>query len=99
MATDPIAIAGTNAYWTWPGMTNPIPTWTNWPPPHFQAFTNWGPKNALFTVRRFGDVSSNLTVNYNISGSASNGVDYATLTNFVTVPAGEAYALIPRCAD
>ena len=95
IATDPIAIAGTNTYRVWPGMTNAIPAWTNWPPPYFQLFTNWGPKNALFTVRRFGDVSSNLTVNYKIGGTASNGVDYATLTNFVTVPAGEAYALIP----
>jgi hypothetical protein len=95
VATDPIAIAGTNAYWIWPGMTNAIPAWTNWPPPHWQSFTNWGPKNALFTVRRFGDASDDLTVNYNLGGTASNGVDYATLTNSVTIPAGEAYALIP----
>ncbi len=95
VATDPIAIAGTNSYWIWRGMTNPIPAWTNWPPPRWQLFTNWGPKNALFTVRRFGDASADLTVNYNIGGTASNGVDYATLTNLVTIPAGEAYALIP----
>jgi len=95
VATDPIAIAGTNACWVWPGMTNAIPAWTNWPPPRWQNFTNWGPKNALFTVRRFGDVSTDLTVNYNIGGTATNGVDYATLTNFVIIPAGEACALIP----
>ncbi len=95
VATDPIAIAGTNAYWVWPGETNTIPAWTNWPPAHWQNFTNWGPKDALFTVRRFGNAGADLTVNYNIGGTASNGVDYATLTNFVTIPAGEAYALIP----
>jgi hypothetical protein len=95
VATDPIAIAGTNSYWIWPGLTNAIPAWTNWPPSHWGYFTNWGPKNALFTVRRFGDASAGLTVNYDISGTASNGVDYATLTNYVTIPAGEAYGLIP----
>ncbi|HEY1717621.1 MAG TPA: hypothetical protein VGH42_04905 [Verrucomicrobiae bacterium] len=95
VATDPIAIAGTNSSWIWAGMTNAIPAWANWPPPYFQSFTNWGPKNAIFTVRRFGDAGADLTVNYNIGGTAGNGVDYATLTNSVTIPAGEAYALIP----
>ena len=94
VATDPIAIAGTNAY-VWRGVTNATPSWTNWSSATFQWFTNWGPKNALFTVRRFGDVSSNLNVNYSIGGTASNGVDYAALPGFVTVPAGSAYALIP----
>ncbi len=95
VASDPVAIAGTNAYWFWPGITNAIPAWTNWPPANWGYITNWGPKNALFTVRRFGDASADLTVNYSIGGTASNGVDYATLTNFVTIPAGEACALIP----
>jgi hypothetical protein len=93
-ATDPIAIAGTNS-WTWPGMTNGTPTWANWPPASWQSFTNWGPKDALFTVRRFGDASNPITVNYNIGGTASNGVDYVELPGYVTVPAGEACALIP----
>jgi hypothetical protein len=94
VATDPIAIAGTNAY-VWPGITNGLPTWTNWPPPHWGYTTNWGPKDALFTVRRFGDASSSLTVNYSVGGTASNGVDYVALPGSVTVPAGGGYALIP----
>ena len=94
VATDPIAIAGTNAC-VWTGMTNATPAWTNWPPPIWQSFTNWGPKNALFTVRRFGDASDAITVNYNIGGTASNGLDYATLPGTVTIPAGGAFALIP----
>lgn len=94
VATDPIAIAGTNSC-VWLGMTNATPAWTNWPPPIWQSFTNWGPKDALFTVRRFGDASDAITVNYNISGTASNGVDYAALPGYVTIPAGGAYALIP----
>ena len=93
-AIDPIAIAGTNAY-VWRGVTNATPTWTNWSGAAFQWFTNWGPKNAIFAVKRFGDASSDLTVNYSIGGTASNGVDYAALPGFVTVPAGSAYALIP----
>lgn len=94
VATDPIAIAGTNAF-VWPGITNGTPTWSNWPPPQWGFTTNWGPRNALFTVRRFGDASSDLTLNYAIGGTASNGVDYAALPGSITVPAGAAYAIIP----
>jgi hypothetical protein len=94
VATDPIAIVGTNS-WIWPGQTNPTPAWTNWPPPIAASCTNWGPKNALFTVRRFNDDSSAVTVNYSIGGTASNGVDYAMLPGYVTMVAGEAHVLIP----
>lgn len=76
-------------------MTNAAPSWTNWPPPRWGYYTNWGPKTALFTVRRFGDASAALTVNYNIGGTASNGVDYAALPGEVAISAGSAYALIP----
>jgi len=93
-AIDPVAIAGTNAY-VWRGETNATPTWTNWSGAAFQWFTNWGPKNAIFALKRLGDASSDLTVNYSIGGTASNGVDYAALPGFVTIPAGSAYALIP----
>ncbi len=93
-AIDPVAIAGTNAY-VWRGVTNATPTWTNWSGAAFQWFTNWGPKNAIFAVKRFGNANSDLTVDYSIGGTASIGVDYAALPGFVTVPAGSAYALIP----
>jgi hypothetical protein len=79
VATDPIAVAGTNMSWVWPGMTNAVPAWTNWPPPHWGYFTNWGPKPAEFTVRRFGDVSSALTVNYNIGASLTFCGEHLTL--------------------
>jgi len=94
VATDPIAIVGTNS-WIWPGQTNPIPAWTNWPPPISVPATNWGPKDALFPVRRLGSVTSALTVTYGVSGTASNGVDYAMLPGSVTIPSGEMYGLIP----
>ena len=42
-----------------------------------------------------GLFTSDLTVNYRIGGTASNGVDYVALPGFVNIPAGGAYALIP----
>jgi hypothetical protein len=93
-ATDPVAIAGTNA-WVWRGLTNDLPAWTNWTTTPLQWCTNWGPKNALFTVKRIGDVSSALTVNYSLGGTASNGVDYAALPGYATIPAGASDTLIP----
>jgi hypothetical protein len=97
VASDPVAIAGTNACWTWPGMTNATPAWTNWPPNPSQwgTFTNWGPKNGMFTVRRFGNAVNNLTVNYSVSGTAVSNVDYVGLPGSVTIPAGKAYVMIP----
>jgi hypothetical protein len=91
IATDPIAIEGTNC-WVWRGVTNGTPTWTNrllW-----GLITNCGPKNATFAVRRFGDCSSDLTVHYTTSGNATNGIQYVALPGSVTIPAGQAYTLI-----
>lgn len=95
LATDPIAIEGTNC-WPWIGLTNPLPTWSNWVSSTggFRFFTNCGPKNAAFTVHRFGATNDPVTVNYTIGGTASNGVDYVGLPGSVTVPAGERSAQI-----
>ncbi len=95
VATDPLAIEGTNC-WVWPGVTNAIPTWSNWPvaASACRFFTNCGPKDASFTVRRFGDTNDALTVTYAIGGTATNGVDYITLPGVVTIPAGERAAMI-----
>ena len=95
VATDPIAVMSTNVPCIWPGITNATPAWTNWPPAHWQYFTNWGPKNGLFTVRRMGNAAAAINVNYAIGGTASNGVNYAQLPGFVTIPAGAGYGLIP----
>ena len=43
-----------------------------------------------FTITRTGPTSNPLTVNYSISGSATNGVDYQTIGTSVTIPAGSA---------
>jgi hypothetical protein len=45
-------------------------------------------------VRRLGDTNSDLAVTYDIGGTATNGVDYVTLSNAVTIPAGSCVALI-----
>jgi hypothetical protein len=93
VASDPVAIEGTND-WVWPGETNATPTWAAWPAAACRFFTNCGPKTATFTVRRFGDTNSDLTLPYDIGGTASNGVDYTALPGSVTIPAGERRALI-----
>jgi hypothetical protein len=91
--TDPVAIEGTNCF-PWVGSTNPTPTWSDSFPTACRLFTNCGPKNALMTVRRAGPTNSDLTVYYTLGGSASNGVDYATLPGSVTIPAGQRSALV-----
>ncbi len=93
VASDPVAVEGTNG-WIRPGETNPVPTWSAWPPRPICFFTNYGPNTATFTVRRYGDLSNDLTVPYGIGGTASNGVDYVALPGAVTIPAGERRAFI-----
>jgi hypothetical protein len=53
-----------------------------------------GPTNAIFTVTRTGSTASDLTVNYTIGGTASNGVDYLTLSGSVLIPALSSSATI-----
>ena len=77
------------------------PTWANWTASTAvcRYFTNCGPKDAIFTVRRLGDTNSDLTVTYAIGGTATNGVDYVTLPGTVTIPAGQRAAMITVRAD
>jgi len=90
VATDPIAIEGTNC-WTWPGLVSPTATWSNWfaAGATFRLFTNCGPKDATISVFRFGDTNNDLDVAYAIGGTATNGIDYVALPGAVTIPAGE----------
>ena len=41
-----------------------------------------------FTVKRDGDLTDALVVNYNVGGTAVPGVDYVPLSGTVTIPAG-----------
>ncbi|MGI2903697.1 Calx-beta domain-containing protein [Tolypothrix sp. VBCCA 56010] len=47
-----------------------------------------------FTLTRTGSTASALTVNYTVTGTATNGTDYSTLTNNVTFAAGASTAII-----
>ena len=47
-----------------------------------------------FTVTRTGDTTASLTVAYALSGTATNGSDYASLSGTVTIPAGQASAAV-----
>jgi hypothetical protein len=93
VATDPVAVEGTNS-WVWPGETAWPATWAAWPAAVTQLFTNWGPKTAAFTVNRWGGTNGDLTVLYGIGGSASNGVDYVAIPGYVTIPSGNRSAVI-----
>jgi Bacterial Ig domain len=93
VATDPVAVEGTNC-WVWRGVTNSSPTWAEWSASSCRFFTNCGPKTATFAVRRWGSTNGDLTVPYVIGGSASNGVDYAALPGYATIPAGARRTLI-----
>jgi Big-like domain-containing protein len=95
IATDPVAIEGTNC-WPWLGLAGVAPTWSNWfaASPPCRLFTNCGPKDATFTVFRFGATNDDLNVAYAIGGTATNGIDYVALPGLVTIPAGERRAAI-----
>jgi hypothetical protein len=95
VATDPVAIEGTNC-WPWACLANGAPTWSNWDSVSavFQLKTNCGPKNASFTVFRLGATNDDLEVNYAIGGTATNAMDYVALPGVVQIPAGERQASI-----
>src|SRR5262249_42080525 len=52
------------------------------------AASEGGPDSGTSTVSRSGSTASALTVNYTLSGTAANGVDYQNLSGSVTIPAG-----------
>jgi len=53
-----------------------------------------GPDTAAFTVSRVGSTSHPLTVNLVIGGTATAGVDYQTIGASVTIPVGQASAVV-----
>ncbi|MEK7952869.1 Calx-beta domain-containing protein [Luteolibacter soli] len=53
-----------------------------------------GPVAGQFTVTREGDFDLPLTVNLTISGNATNGVDYQNIPSSITIPSGQAGAVI-----
>ncbi len=79
-APDPVAVEGANGCYFTP--TNSVTNYCS------------GSNTATFLVLRNSATNVDLTVDYAIGGTASNGVDYATIPNQVTILAGHAYALI-----
>ena|ERR1044071_77972 len=51
-------------------------------------FASWSGNPGAFVVFRDGPTNDWLNVFYRIGGTASNGVDYATIGNYVQIPAG-----------
>jgi hypothetical protein len=51
-----------------------------------------GNNPAIFTFSRAGNTNSTLTVSFEVGGTASNGVDYATITNSISLEAGQTSA-------
>jgi hypothetical protein len=49
-----------------------------------------GTNRGTFTFSRTGSTAAGLAVKYSVSGSATNGVDYNTLSGSVTIPTGAA---------
>lgn len=54
-----------------------------------------GPAGGMFRVDVEPPPSADLAVRYAVSGTATNGEDYAALSGAVTIPAGESFAEIP----
>ncbi len=54
-----------------------------------------GVSSGAFTLARSGATTADLTVFLSISGTASNGVDYALITNVMTIPVGAQAVDIP----
>jgi hypothetical protein len=59
-----------------------------------ESGTNNGIKPGRFTLTRTGDLNSELTVDYTISGTATNGIDYQRLSGRATFSRGSATTLI-----
>ena len=54
-----------------------------------------GTSSGAFTLLRYGPITNDIKVNLAISGTASNGVDYAQTTNEITIPTGSLAVDIP----
>ena len=89
IARDPVAAEGRTFWWRDAQEQSSGATIANW-----WDVNRGGTNTATFVVRRDGPTNSALAVEYEIGGSASNGVDYATLAGTVTIEAGRRTARI-----
>jgi hypothetical protein len=54
-----------------------------------------GSKDGEILISRLGDLSSNLTVNYTVSGTATSGTDFTSIGTSIVIPAGASQVSIP----
>jgi hypothetical protein len=57
--------------------------------------SKYGPVPGEFTFSRFGTTNSAVTIYFTISGTASNGLDYAAIANSVVIPPGSLTTTLP----
>ncbi len=57
--------------------------------------SKFGNDPGQFTFTRFGLTNAAVTINYTVSGTASNGVDYVAITNRITIPANQLAVTLP----
>ncbi len=57
--------------------------------------SKYGPVSGQFTFSRFGTTNASATIYFTISGTASNGLDYAAIPNSIVIPAGSLTATLP----
>ena len=80
-----------------PGVSKADDTNGTWPVVSVQTIgnaTESGSQSGAFTIQRTGDTSQALVVNYRLSGTVTNGVDYQRLSGTVTLSAGQSSATI-----
>ena len=56
------------------------------------AASEVGPDAGVFRFTRSGSTAADLTVSYSIGGGATNGVDYNTIPQTITIPSGQSFA-------
>jgi hypothetical protein len=59
------------------------------------AASKYGLDPGQFTFSRFGTTNTPATIDYTISGTASNGLDYVHITNSIVIPAGQLTVTLP----
>jgi hypothetical protein len=57
--------------------------------------SKYGPVPGEFTFTRFGTTNTDATIYFTIGGTASNGLDYAAISNSIVIPAGSLTATLP----
>jgi hypothetical protein len=57
--------------------------------------SKYGPDPGQFSFSRFGTTNTAVTIHFAISGTASNGLDYAAISNSIIIPAGSLTATLP----